>query len=190
VPTNRKRRDRGRLDALTDAQRAHLECGYYFWDFRGELDHFVDEAHRRRAWALHRDEILAEWDRPGARPDALWEYDQGLKSAPWPREWRWPKGIESEAHMVHTLLTRGEIEPCRRSGWWSARTELEQIEHQWLEYTRQACGHAGDGGDGISHACDWGGVPRAFYRERSPAIRAELKAEAEAWNLARKRAAS
>ena len=91
MPTTRIRRDRGRLDALTDAQRSHLEVGHYFFDFDGEADRFRDEAHRRRAWALHRADILADWRGPGSRPVALWQYDLASKLRPRPRRTTaWP----------------------------------------------------------------------------------------------------
>jgi hypothetical protein len=121
MPTNRKRRDRGRLDGLTDAQEAHLRTGFYFFDFRDELDHFRDEEHRRRAWFLHREWILAEYDHPGRRPLAFWEYDAGP----------WELYGESEADAVYQLLKAGKLDPIQRNGANRIVSELAVIEAEW-----------------------------------------------------------
>ena len=82
MPTKRRKLGVRKISVLTMAQRIHLQCGTYLLDFRGEADRFEDDRHRRAAWAAHRDQILADWDRPGQRPAAMWAYDFGLKTPP------------------------------------------------------------------------------------------------------------
>src|SRR4051812_19322962 len=64
----RRREDRRRK--LTFAQRMDLEvgCDPAAWE---------SEDHRREAWAMHRDELMAvSWpDRP---PEAFWQYEPGV----------------------------------------------------------------------------------------------------------------
>jgi hypothetical protein len=188
VPTNRKRRDRGRLDALTHAQEAHLCTGHYFFDFRDELDHFRDEAHRRRAWALHRDEILQGWDHPGRRPHAFWEYDCGLEPGPGSRDWSWPKPIETEAEMVHRLIQLGEIDGCTLNGVNRISSELREIEDQWRRDIRAAVICEEDVPKyvpiSMTHGC-----PAWFYRKHTPQILAELRADRAAWDAMRHKGA-
>jgi hypothetical protein len=170
MPTNRKRRDRSRLDELTDAQEAHLRCGHYFFDFREELDHFRDEAHRRRAWALHRERILAEYAHPGHRPLAFWEYDAGS----------WENYGTSEPEAVHRLLEAGEIEGCRFNGVNRIVSELEVIEANWRrEIKGELFCH--DAVPKINGPLPTWGTPVWYYRQHAPRILAELKAEEVAW---------
>ncbi len=129
------------LNRLTDAQRAHLLCGCYFFDFGGEVDHFRDGAHRRQAWAAWRSEILERWDRPGRRPVALWEYDYSLGSRSWPREWAWPRPIASESEMVRHLLLKGELTHCRLNGIHRIDDEVAEIEREWRRWVNLAPMH-------------------------------------------------
>jgi hypothetical protein len=180
MPTNRTRIDRGRRDALTLAQRAHLECGHYFFDFDGDLDHFEDEAHRRRAWAFHRAQILSEWHLPGNRPDALWQYDYGLRPRSWPKEWSWPRPVTTEAEMVRRLLLKGEIEHCRLNGAIRISDEIAQIEADWMHEVRIAVSQAGRVLELDQPLPTWG-TPVWFYREHARRVFAELAAERRAW---------
>ena len=66
MPTKRRKLAPQRIGVMTDAQRFHLICGRYFFDYAGEADHFRDDAHRRATWAAHREQILAEWDHPAS----------------------------------------------------------------------------------------------------------------------------
>jgi hypothetical protein len=173
MPTNRVRIDRGRRDALTLAQRCHLQCGCYFFDFpAGELDHFADEQHRRRAWQLHRGQILEDWDRPGRRPDALWEYE--VKGG-------WEAIAETEEAAVHKLLKRGRVKHCRLNGSLRIADEVEQIEGEWRDAVRIAILHTSDGEAARSYAADFNGVPRAFFDAHEAGARAEIERERAAW---------
>jgi hypothetical protein len=121
MPTNRRRRPHERLDVLTDAQRTHLEVGWFFFDFRGEADHFRDADHRRRAWTLHGAQIMADWlaDKGHAwrRPLAFWQYDRGLRTRDGDdvvsegKRVVWPRGIRSERHMIRKLVRDGVLAP-------------------------------------------------------------------------------
>jgi hypothetical protein len=176
MPTNRTRFRHGRRDVMTAAQKAHLTCGCYFFDFRGEADHFVDEAHRRATWEAYRAQILEAWDHPGRRPDALWEYDFGLKCCPDPREWSWPRPIESEAEMVHRLLTEGTLEPCQFSGINPIASELEEIEASWLKEVELTIGF-GDTLPKPPFPLETWGCPSWFWRKHARRIHAEKLAE-------------
>jgi hypothetical protein len=134
LPTKRRKRAVHRIGAITDAQQSHLVCGHYFFDLAGEVDRFVDDAHRRATWARLREQILAEWDRPGRRPVAMWEYDFGLKHRPWPKAWSWPRPIQSEAEMIRQLLLDGTIAPSRRNGRIVIADEVVEIEADWVRW--------------------------------------------------------
>ena len=145
-PWRLKRRKTGarRIGVITDAQRFHLICGRYFFDYAGEADHFRDDAHRRATWAAHREQILAEWDHPGERPIALWAYDLGLKPAPYPKLWSWPRPIGTEAEAVYRLIERGELAPCRFNGTVPIASEMQEIASRWELLIR--CPHLGYSG--------------------------------------------
>jgi hypothetical protein len=133
VPSKRHRLGRGRVDILSDVQHAHLSTGSYLLAHHPH-EEFVDEAHRRAAWRMHREAILEAWDRPGQRPIALWAYDLGLKRRPWPQEWSWPAPIRTESEMVHRLLKAGEIEGCKFDGNNRIGSEIVAIEEGWLRW--------------------------------------------------------
>jgi hypothetical protein len=113
MPTVLRKLAPHRRAVLSDAQRSHLWSGCYVLPFGPEFD---DEAHRREAWAAHREELLAAYDRPGHRPAAMWDYDV-------PGGWR--KYGASEQEVVYRLITTGELEPC-------VPNEIAQIERDWL----------------------------------------------------------
>lgn len=169
-----------RLDQLTAAQRSHLESGHYFFDFAGEADHFADEDHRLEAWRAHRDLILAEWCHPGQRPVAMWEYDLNLRPQPWPKGWGWPRPIQTESEMVHALLQRGEIAPCRFNGCVPIKSELAQIEHDWLREIGWTVG-CRDELPVITRPLTTYGTPVWFARRHARRIWERARAEIEAW---------
>ena len=85
----RKRKfEKVRLDVIDLWMESHLRSGSYLIPVGGS---FVDDAHRREAWLLHRDKIMAR-EVPGRRPDAYWCYERS-----------WPEGSESEEDAVHRL---------------------------------------------------------------------------------------
>jgi hypothetical protein len=160
MPTNRTRVRHGRRDTFNDVQKLHLICGRYLI-CHPPSEEFVDEQHRRETWQARRGEILANWDRPGQRPAALWEYDRGLQRAPYPRMWGWPGRIETEAQMVHLLIRRGALAECRFDGLHEIDSEIEVIEAGW----RMVIGGWAEDE-----------VPRWFYRRHAKAILAEREA--------------
>jgi hypothetical protein len=176
MPTKRRKLVPRRLNRMTLAQESHLSCGHYFFDFDGELDHFVDEVHRRATWAANRELILAKWSHPGRRPVSMWEYDAGLKRRPWPREWSWPRPVASEAEMVHRLLKRGELQPCRFNGTIPVADEVAVIEANWLREIGYSVG-CGDTMCAFSGPLPTYGCPKWFYQEHAPAIFARQRAE-------------
>ena len=166
MPTKRRKLAPQRIGVMTDAQRFHLICGRYFFDYAGEADHFRDDAHRRATWAAHREQILAEWDHPGERPIALWAYDFGLKPAPYPKLWSWPRPIRTEAEAVYRLIERGELAQCRFNGTVPIASEMQEIASRWELLIR--CPHLGYSGE----------VPAWFRRRHGKRILAEQAADA------------
>jgi hypothetical protein len=115
----RKRRlEKRRLDVLTPAQESHLFAGAYLIATPRDADHFVDEAHRQAAWTRHRERILADWDQPGRRPAAFWDYDFG----PWSRH-----GETEQAAVLH-LLKAGRIQSIAFCGAYRIDDEMAAIE--------------------------------------------------------------
>ena len=159
MATKRRKTGARRIGAMTDAQRFHLICGRYFFDYAGEADHFRDDAHRRATWAAHREQILAEWDHPGARPIAMWRHDFGLKPAPYPKLWSWPRPILTEAEMVYRLIEDGALEGCRFYGTNPIASEMQEIASRWELVIR--CPHLGYSGE----------VPAWFRRRHGNALR-------------------
>ena len=167
MPTRRRKilpyRIGGRLN---DGQRSLLLTGCPFFAVPGEpLFESADE--ERAAWQRHRAELMADREfnvcSPGRRPWGFWRFDCNLKPTGWPQEWAWPRGIESEAHMVHRLPD-------------TSAAERAAIEAHWLTLIRQSAGNGGE-----YHACRWGGCPKAFYRKHSPPIIAEHERKAAAF---------
>jgi hypothetical protein len=179
MATKRVKTGHRRLGRFTLAQRTHLECGCYFFDFEGEADHFDDEDHRRSAWQAHRGLILAEWAHPGKRPVAVWEYDFGLE--PDGNEWVWPAPAVSERDLVYRLLAEGMIEPCRLNGCLRIASELETIEKDWLHEIRYTVGSKTRRERRIREPLETYGTPPWFYAKHAARLIAEVEAGEAVW---------
>jgi hypothetical protein len=162
VPTNRKRQRRGWQVGLNYGQRSLLLTGHDFFALPGE-PLFASEEEERAAWQRYRVELLASNDFntttcAGMRPPAVWLYDYGLRRVVWPREFDWPRGIASEAHMIHRELKAGRLAP-------NVPDEIAQIEAAWRKAIENsaACG--------AQVAVD--GVPRWFTHKHLPKAIAE-----------------
>jgi hypothetical protein len=160
------------LNKLSTAQRAHLETGHYFFDFAGVRDHFVDDAHRRQAWAAYREQLMDENDRVGQRPLAFWQYDV---------PGGWERHGESEQDVVRTLLLAGRIDHCRRDGMVPVDNEAAEIEAKWRHEIGVALLGSRTRPLEIAEPLSTWGCPRWFWREHAPRIAAELAAEAARW---------
>jgi hypothetical protein len=128
MPTKRRKIGATRIaGALTDRMHAELMTGGNILGF--EDAGIEDDEHGRKLWARHRDELLRDESYnatyPGRRPWAFWRYEHGLKPNPggYPGHFRWPRGIRSEQHLVHKLLSAGLIDPLPL-----VPDELDQIE--------------------------------------------------------------
>lgn len=181
MPTKRRKIGARAIGRITEAQRTHLVSGAYLLSGYDERDYFRDEAHRRATWAAHRAEILRSWDLPGRRPEALWRYDCWLKRRPWPKEWSWPKPIQSESWMVHHLLTTGQLEPCQLNGCVRIASEIAEIEGLWRHEITMAVFSDPDPPRTIGSAMTWAGTPPWFYREHAPEIIRRRQEERAAW---------
>ena len=123
-------------------------CGNYLFPhhYHPEGAEFESDAHRRQAWAQHKDTILAQ-DWPGSRPKAFWDYDR-----------RWPDGAVSEMHAIWLLPD-------------TSAAERAAIEAAWLEQMRLHIsfpqGHPNEGDRR---------VPSWFYAEHEATVRATLRA--------------
>ena len=147
-----------RLDVLTLNQLSHLLCGSYL--FRGdhpEGAEFADDAHRREAWARHREEVLAEHSSAGRRPKALWDYEAS-----------WPKDAESESHAVHLLPG-------------TSAEERQQIEGAWRAAVAVALMHATSLAAAREYAARSAGAPGAFFDRHAPEIKAQQDTERVAY---------
>ena len=69
----RRRREDPAPEPLTLEQRERLLTGFQL----SLPEPFEDEDDARRVWALHREELLADWtsNRPGTRPWAWWAFE-------------------------------------------------------------------------------------------------------------------
>src|SRR3712207_1756682 len=85
----------------------------------------LDEPQMRAAWRLHRDEILATWDRPGARPDAFWRYERD-----------WPAGAVGQAHAVRLLPDTSAEERAAIERRWLHRIEIAFLHAAKPEFAR------------------------------------------------------
>jgi hypothetical protein len=172
MPTVRRKIGPRRRGLITTAQRSHLECGCYFFDFDGEADHFVDEQHRYETWQAYREQILAEWCHPGKRPAAMWEYDFGLKRRPCWCCWSWPKPATTEQEMVYRLLKARRIAGCHLNGCVRIASEIDEIERNWRHEIRfTLIGHKTV--PAIDGPLQTFGCPVWFFREHAPQALAE-----------------
>jgi hypothetical protein len=144
MPTTRRRIARiRRASGLTEDQRQHLECGHAYF---ASGDVFADDAERRTAWRRHRRSLLAAWDtadRPGQRPQAVWDYD-------------FPSAANehgSEAAAVHVLLADAVERRLIEVTW------LRVIEVAILQATKPEC---------VIDVAAGQGVPAWFARQHAP----------------------
>jgi hypothetical protein len=167
MPRSRRLQKR-RLDVLSLNERGHLETGFYFWGhFPGEVE-FESEAHRQAAWTRHREMILAEYDRAGHRPVALWEYDFG----------DWSQFGESESDAVYQLIKAGRLTEIRRDGARAIDSEIEAIEADWLrEIAAEVACRAGR--ETIDEPLGTYGTPAWFYNIHAPRLLAAASAGRE-----------
>jgi hypothetical protein len=170
MTTKRRKRSVRRYGALSEIQRLHLACGSYLIA-HDPAEEFLDEQHRRETWHEYRDTILASWDRPGARPWTLWEYDFRLRRSGDVRGWCWPRPIRTQQEMVYALIQRGELVPCSLNGALE-QGEVETIEEHWFLIMR------------CPGACNLDQVPGWFRRKHQRRIRAEIEAERLAAEIA------
>jgi hypothetical protein len=116
MPTNRQRIARDRSDQLNPNQESVLKSGS---ELLPGWPGFDDDEHRREAWAIHRERLMAEYARPGRRPHAFWRFDMRLAEVRdrWgDLSFAWPEGIETEEQMVYAMLERGQLRPLVRNG--------------------------------------------------------------------------
>jgi hypothetical protein len=162
VPTKRRRIGARALMALTPRRREFLGCGRSMLAGREpRLGDFEDENEARAAWTIHREDVLAEWDRPGRRPWALWMFDYQLEPAG--PSFVWPAPYQSESELVHAMLKAGELAPCRRSGIHRISSELTAIEEDWQHWLAICRMHHAE--DPAGAALQHYGAPR-WFRER------------------------
>jgi hypothetical protein len=67
MPTNRTRRRRGVVSALTERQRASFLMGWSRPE-QMEMGGFESEQHRREVWRQHRDALCSDGERYGLTP--------------------------------------------------------------------------------------------------------------------------
>jgi hypothetical protein len=176
MPTNRKRVDRRRSDALNLNQESVLCCGS---DLFPGLPGFEDEEHAREAWGANRDRLMAENAHPGERPWAYWAYDWSLeemRDANGDVSFAWPAPIQSEQEMVYDLLKRGKLKSCKLNGGRPIDSELRVIRENWLREIGWEVGWA-DRVPKRATPLPTYGCPVWFYREHAPRILAEAQAE-------------
>jgi hypothetical protein len=164
----KRRQPKRRVDQLTDEEEQHLAwgCVYFLAPGRQFADDasrrawcpFEDDAHRRAAWALHRDRIMAEWGRDGTRPAGFWSYDADP----------WPPDAAGEADAVHRLP---DTSPEERSA----------IEAEWRQAIEVAIWHARDLAAARDQALAFRGVPSWFFDRHGPDIKARRDAASRAW---------
>jgi hypothetical protein len=127
MPTNRRRVDRDRVDQLNPTQESVLRTGS---ECISGWPGFVDDEHARAAWRAHREQLMAEYDRPGCRPHAFWLYDMGLEEARdrWDElTFAWPAPHETQEQMVYAMLKCGDLQPLACG----ITRELSAIRELW-----------------------------------------------------------
>jgi hypothetical protein len=147
-----------------------LLTGHDFFAVPGE-PLFSSEDEERAAWQRHRAELLASNDFNsttcvGMRPPALWRFDYGLKRVGWPREFDWPKPVQSEREMIWRELKAGRLAP-------NVPDELAQIEAGWLKAVQLAPLKYPK--DPVAMLSTWHGAPRWFTRKHLPKAIAEYQ---------------
>jgi hypothetical protein len=160
MPTVRRKIPPKRPDQLSIAQRSHLLSGGYILPLDAEFD---NERHRRLAWEGHGASILEDYDRPGHRPRAFWDYQ--VRGG-------WRRHGASEQEAVHKLLSEGRLPLCPRMP-----DELAQIKRNWLHEVRVSLVHSGYRILDLKHPLPTWGTPVWFYAEHAPTTLVELEAE-------------